>query len=914
MGRCKRLSVLACLILVLNCSAQTINLEDSGVETYTLNPSYFSWPTYNDTGELIGRFPKEQAHFAFDLSSIPYNSTIVSATFSAYFENGSSTQSQRNLYYNPDDSWTKVAYTEDPGNSVIGSGIIGSLWHTELPDAGYVWKTITLSYNGWENDIADGLFSIIVTDGQSGAVGLYPGNTGYTWGVLKEPELILTVISNPTPITVISPNGGESYQTGTIQTITWNSTEASGDNVKIELYKEGIYLSDIAVSTINDGEYTWLIPSHLSSSSKYKVKIVDASDSSIYDYSNNYFSITSISQEQVSLQFLSQKYSVSENSGGIRIYVSRTGGSSGVASVNYNTSDGTASAGSDYTQTSGMLLWTDGDTQDKYIDIAIIKDGINENNETFTVSLKNAIGANIGSPNQATITITDNDQPQYNVVPPVVNTLFSIDVTSDTATLVGLLLNDGSDEVEEDCICRFSYWKSGDTDNVTTTEWQSGISQGQSFSATISGLNPNIIYSFCAQAGNSAGTVIGNTKKFKTHQDPNLPPVAFDVNEPNTLLIQNFVKDFYDDPNWPHKNQGFLTYVEKAGNLNEIDYNDVFYFIPISEKSSKIISLISVKKQNSQVVNFYELSKDVRVDNAKDSLLELSIYDSRPNEPNLYSENYLKFWLADNSFKGKTITIQQVSSDPNITYPVWDINEIINRNGREMPLNDLDDQKRNKPYEWFTLSTTRKILDLNEDGIVNLADYNLLLTDSNKEGKYRSDIASTKKKVTVIGIPDGKVDVTDENAFITEYNKLYPENPITENIEVLQEGFEGHINDAFTSSGDATWTRSNDAYQGAFSIQSGDIEDNQASILEITIEIPKGKIYFWVKVSSELSSDLLTFYIDNEQKGKWSGQQDWHEVSYQIAPGTYTLRWVYFKDNSISNWQDSAWIDNISIY
>ncbi len=914
MGRCKRLSVLACLILVLNCSAQTINLEDSDVETYTLNPSYFSWPTYNDTGELIGRFPKEQAHFAFDLSSIPYNSTIVSATFSAYFDNGSSTPSQRNLYYNPDDSWTKVVYTQDPGNSVTGSGIIGSLWHTELPDDGYVWKTITLSYNGWENDIADGLLSIIVTDGQSGAIGLFPGTTGYTWGVLKEPELILTVITNPTPITVISPNGGESYNTGTIQTISWNSTAAAGNNVKIELYKDGAYLLDIAVSTMNDGAYTWLIPSHLSDSTKYKIKIVDTSDSSIYDFSNTFFNITNPSQEQSSLQFLSPEYSVSEKTGGIRIYVSRTGSSSGIASVNYNTSNNTASAGSDYTQTSGMLLWTDGDTQNKHIDIAIIKDGINETNETFTVSLKDAIGANLGSPNQATIIITDNDQPNYNVDPPIVNTLSSIDITSNTATLVGLLLNDGSDEVEEDCICRFSYWKTGDTHNVTTTEWQSGISQYQNFSATISGLSPNTIYSFCAQAGNSAGTVIGNTKKLKTYPDPNLPPAAFDVNEPNTLLIQNFVKDFYEDPNWPHKNQGFLTYVEKAGNLNEIDYNDSFYLVPISEKSSKIISLISIKKQNSQVVNFYELSKDVRVDNAKDPLLELSIYDTRLNEPNIYSENYLKFWLADDSFKGKTVTIQKVSSDPNITYPVWDINEIINRNGRKMPLDDLDDQKQNKPYAWFTISTTRNILDINEDGIVNLADYNLLLTDFNKEGKYRSDIASTKKNVTVMGIPDGIVDTADETVFITEYNKMYPDNPITENTEVLLEGFEGVIDGAFISSGNSNWTKSNEAYQGIFSIKSGDIEDNQTSILEITMEIPKGKINFWVKVSSELNYDPLVFYINNELKGKWSGQQDWQEVSYQIAPGTYTLRWVYVKDNSISNWQDSVWIDNVSIY
>ncbi len=343
MGRCKELSIIVCLILVLNSSTKAIT------ETYILNPVDASNPTYNDNGDRISGILSQQAHFAFDLSNIPSNATIVSATFSAYFFNNVTVPSQRYIWYNSDDSWISIpdGSISDPGDNVVADEIIATFTHTESPDDGYVWKTFTLSYDGWANDIADGFFSIMLTGGQYfAAVGQGPTTFGVNWGVDKMPELVLTVISDPSPITVLSPNGGESFQAGTIQPITWYTNGTAGENVKIELFKSNSYVSDIAVSTVNNGQYTWLIPSNLSAGSTYKVKIIDTSNSSKYDFSDNSFSITDLSPDTGSLQFISPAYSVSEISGSIQIYVSRTGGSSGVASVNYKTSNGTASAGS----------------------------------------------------------------------------------------------------------------------------------------------------------------------------------------------------------------------------------------------------------------------------------------------------------------------------------------------------------------------------------------------------------------------------------------------------------------------------------------------------------------------------------------------------------------------------------------
>jgi hypothetical protein len=119
-----------------------------------------------------------------------------------------------------------------------------------------------------------------------------------------------------------------------------------------------------------------------------------------------------------SLQFNSSALSVNEDGASIRIYVTRTGGSFGAASVNFATANGTAVAGSDYTATSGTLNWSDGDSANKYFDVAITDDSAAENAETFAANLSGASGATMGSPSTTTVTINGpNDQPVLLVTP-----------------------------------------------------------------------------------------------------------------------------------------------------------------------------------------------------------------------------------------------------------------------------------------------------------------------------------------------------------------------------------------------------------------------------------------------------------------------------------------------------------------
>ena len=76
--------------------------------------------------------------------------------------------------------------------------------------------------------------------------------------------------------------------------------------------------------------------------------------------------------------------------------------------VDWATSDGTAAAGADYTAGNGALTFAAGETE-KTFDVAVTGDAVDEDDETFTVTLSNAGNASIADAT-ATGTITDDDR------------------------------------------------------------------------------------------------------------------------------------------------------------------------------------------------------------------------------------------------------------------------------------------------------------------------------------------------------------------------------------------------------------------------------------------------------------------------------------------------------------------------
>jgi uncharacterized repeat protein (TIGR01451 family) len=102
--------------------------------------------------------------------------------------------------------------------------------------------------------------------------------------------------------------------------------------------------------------------------------------------------------------------SANEGSFVANITVTRTGDSSSAASVQYATNDGSASERSDYTASSGVLMFAAGETS-KSFTVLLTDDALVENGESVLLGLSNPLGASLGAPNNIVLTITDNDTP-----------------------------------------------------------------------------------------------------------------------------------------------------------------------------------------------------------------------------------------------------------------------------------------------------------------------------------------------------------------------------------------------------------------------------------------------------------------------------------------------------------------------
>ncbi|MCB1094216.1 MAG: hypothetical protein KDN22_01435 [Verrucomicrobiae bacterium] len=101
---------------------------------------------------------------------------------------------------------------------------------------------------------------------------------------------------------------------------------------------------------------------------------------------------------------------VAEDGATAAFVLTLAGSSAAIATVNYTTTDGTASAGSDFTATSGTATFESG-ISTVTVNVPIADDVLDESNvETFTLDLSNPIGMTIAD-GSGTGSITDNDLP-----------------------------------------------------------------------------------------------------------------------------------------------------------------------------------------------------------------------------------------------------------------------------------------------------------------------------------------------------------------------------------------------------------------------------------------------------------------------------------------------------------------------
>jgi hypothetical protein len=101
-------------------------------------------------------------------------------------------------------------------------------------------------------------------------------------------------------------------------------------------------------------------------------------------------------------------FTVDETAGIGTIVLNRVNGTSGNVTVNYAVTPGTATDGLDFTATSGVAVFTDGQTT-QTITVPILDDLLPEGDETVIITLSNPDDAGLGQPSVGTLTILDNE-------------------------------------------------------------------------------------------------------------------------------------------------------------------------------------------------------------------------------------------------------------------------------------------------------------------------------------------------------------------------------------------------------------------------------------------------------------------------------------------------------------------------
>ncbi len=143
-------------------------------------------------------------------------------------------------------------------------------------------------------------------------------------------------------------------------------------------------------------------------------------------------------------------------------------------------------------------------------------------------------------------------------------------------------------------------------------------------------------------------------------------------------------------------------------------------------------------------------------------------------------------------------------------------------------------------------------------------------------------------------------------AFQVQYTANYGETGAT------TDDFEdGDIGPGYTMTGDGDWYITDTSkHSGVYAARSGAITHEQTTVMTRTVE--GGPMSFWYRVSSEPNYDWFNFYVDGALRVHRSGNVWWTQYSETLAPGTHELKWEYTKDEGVSGYEDTIWIDDIS--
>ena len=123
----------------------------------------------------------------------------------------------------------------------------------------------------------------------------------------------------------------------------------------------------------------------------------------------DYIRVITAATPDITVDFNASSSSGAESSSSANLRVDLSSASSSAVTVDYTVTGTATGSGTDYTLANGTLTIAANATQKNITIASIVNDTLDEANETVIVTLSNAVGATLGSDDEHTYTINDND-------------------------------------------------------------------------------------------------------------------------------------------------------------------------------------------------------------------------------------------------------------------------------------------------------------------------------------------------------------------------------------------------------------------------------------------------------------------------------------------------------------------------
>jgi hypothetical protein len=202
-------------------------------------------------------------------------------------------------YYDKDAAQSgKITHSQASylNTTVTGSGTLRFWWKVSSE---YYYDYLRFYIDGVQQTRISG-----TTDWRQQSYSLGPGTHTVEWRYTKnggttrgsDGGWVDKVEFSPNGITVMTPNGGETWQQGSAQTITWQYAGNLGSYVKIELLKgtavNQVIASGTSIGSGGSGSRSWMVPYNQGSGSDYKIRITSTSNAGYTDTSDTNFTIS----------------------------------------------------------------------------------------------------------------------------------------------------------------------------------------------------------------------------------------------------------------------------------------------------------------------------------------------------------------------------------------------------------------------------------------------------------------------------------------------------------------------------------------------------------------------------------------------------------------------------------------------